>query len=79
MPETAGPWTFSPFSTGGDLQRKIKSQKPVDFSCFSLFSDLLFPLFFNSAFSELTVALGCCCGTERRLGREQRGLLPCSV
>ena len=49
MPETAGPWTFSPFSTGGDLQRKIKSQKPVDFSCFSLFSDLLFPLFFNSA------------------------------
>ena len=38
----AGPWTFSPFSTGGDLQRKIKSQKPVDFSCFSLFSDMLF-------------------------------------
>jgi len=49
MPEMAGPWTFSPFSTGGDLQRKIKSQKPVDFSCFSLFSDLLFPLFFKSA------------------------------
>ena len=45
MPETAGPSTFSPFSTGGDLQRKIKSQKPVDFSCFSLFC--------RSAFSSL--------------------------
>jgi len=52
MPEMAGPWTFSPFSTGGDLQRKIKSQKPVGFSCFSLFSDLPFPLFFKSAESR---------------------------
>ena len=49
-PEMGGPWTFSPppFSTGGDLQRNIKSQKPVDFSCFSLFSDLLFPSLFSN-------------------------------
>lgn len=70
-PATAGPWTLSPLSTGGDLQIKIKSQKPVDFSCFSLFSDMLFSSF--SSLPDLELSFVACAANKpdmRKLDRQ---------